>query len=122
MIRASVPILLLALAACGDDEPKGPATPADQTYTVEGTVESLPREGAEHREMSIAHEEIPEFVDREGERVGMHAMSMQFEVSPRVDLEGIEPGDRVRFTFEVRWDEQPMLWITELSEARAAPP
>src|SRR5690606_15958798 len=65
VMRALLPLLLLVLAACGEDAPQGPTTPADQTYTTEGTVESLPREGAERREMSIAHEEIPDFVNRQ---------------------------------------------------------
>ena len=110
---ATIPLCaLLLLGACGDDD--GPATPPDGTYLVEGTVESLPREGAERREISIAHEAIPDFVNREGEEVGMDAMTMQFVVAPDVDLEGIAAGDPVEFTFEVRWNDRPMLYVTRL--------
>lgn len=107
-------LLTVSLPACGDDD--GPETPADGTYLVEGVVETLPREGADRREISIAHEEIPDFVGREGEEVGMEAMTMQFVVAPDVDLEDIAAGDRVEFTFEVRWNDRPMLYITRLHE------
>lgn len=110
-----ISVALLVAVACGDDDHRTPTSPADQTYTVEGQVERLPREGAQIREISIAHEAIPTFVDREGAQVGMEAMTMQFEVAPAVSLDGVAPGDRVRFTFEVRWNARPMLYVTELN-------
>jgi Cu/Ag efflux protein CusF len=109
---------LLLAGACGDEPRARPAVPADATYTAEGRVARLPPESAEIREVSIAHEAIAGFRDREGHTVGMEAMTMQFEVAPDVSFEGIAAGDRIRFTFEVRWESRPMLYVTELSEAR----
>jgi len=115
-MRVMAPVLLLAasLSACGDDD--GPSSPPDGTYQVEGVVETLPREGADRREMSIAHEAIPDFVGRDGDVVGMEAMTMQFVLASDVDLDDVEVGDRIDFTFEVRWDERPMLYVTRLRE------
>ena len=112
-LRPVLALLLLA-NACGDDG-RAPSAPPDATYTAEGRVDRLPRAGADVREVSIAHEAIPGFRDREGDPVGMEAMTMQFEVAPDVSLDGVSAGDRVRFTFEVRWDTRPMLYVTELS-------
>ena len=115
-LRPAAALAMLLLTLGCDDDPAEPSAPADATYSTEGTIERLPREGADRREVSIAHEEIPSFRDREGEPVGMEAMTMQFEVAPAVTLDGIEPGERVRFTFEVRWDSRPMLYVIELTE------
>lgn len=120
---ALVAAVLTALAAalpacsCGDHDADRPTTPADATYEgITGVVEAMPREGADRREISIAHEAIPSFVDREGEEVGMDAMTMQFAVSSDVNLDGVETGDAVSFDFEVRWDDRPMLLVTRLEE------
>lgn len=104
----------LTSAGCGDDD--GPSTPPDGSYDVAGVVESLPRDGADRREMTVAHEEIPDFVGRDGQEVGMEAMTMQFVVAQDVDLEGVAVGDGVDLTFEVRWNDRPMLLITRLEE------
>lgn len=117
MLRVAAAACSLIAAACGDDD-RTPTTPPDQTYTTEGRVERLPRRGAEIRDISIAHEAIPEFRDREGREVGMEAMTMQFEVAEPVSLAGLAPGDRVRFTFEIRWNARPMLYVTEIDEVR----
>lgn len=115
LIALPLALALLAASACGDDD-GGPSTPADATYQTAGVVEALPREGADRPEISIAHEDLPTFVNREGEQVGMQAMTMQFVVGEGVDLEGVEVGDSVSFTFEVRWNARPMLLITRLEE------
>jgi Cu/Ag efflux protein CusF len=105
-------LLGLLAAACGADA--APPGPADQTLTASGTVETLPHEGSDRREIAIAHDAIPDFRDREGAVVGMDAMTMQFELADGISLAGVSPGDRVRFTFEVRWDARPMLYVTAL--------
>ncbi|MFQ5514310.1 MAG: SCO family protein [Myxococcota bacterium] len=79
LIASGLTSLLIAAAACG--------LPAEQTYTVEGTVEGVDRE---HAQIRVAHEAIPGF---------MPAMTMNFDVAPE-RLEGLERGARIRFRLE----------------------
>jgi len=123
--RLAPTILLLAAAlagGCGGDDPGRassvePATPPDGTYTVRAeVVAELDPERPEDRQLRIRHEAVPEFVGFEGEVVGMASMTMPFPVAPGVDLDGVEAGDPVEVTFEVRWEEAPPLRIVELRE------
>lgn len=113
-------VLLGCLAACGGGEPAAPEAeeasgPPDQTYTVRGEVVALPdRERGVERQLRVRHETIPDFVGFEGEVVGMASMVMPFPVAAGVDLEGIEAGDPVEMTFEVRWEGSPPLRVVEL--------
>ena len=108
--------LALATVGCGDSpavDPEGLA-PADQTYTVLGVVTEVPDEHGRSDVVAIHHESIPDFVSSDGEVVGMHSMSMPFEVAEGVDLEVLSPEDPVRFTFEVRWNTSPTLLVTDI--------
>jgi Cu/Ag efflux protein CusF len=78
------------------------AAPA-RRYTVRGEVVRL-----EAGELSIRHEAIPDFVDRSGAAVGMRAMVMPFPVAKGVSLDGIQPGDKVRFRFAMDWERNRM--------------
>lgn len=72
-------------------------------YTVRGEVIRLPIEGAHAAEMVIRHEEIPDFKGAGGDVVGMKAMAMPFPIKQGLSLAGIEPGDKVRFSFAMDW-------------------
>ena len=100
------------------DDMKAPGrTPADATYTTRGVVYQLPE--APGGELVVYHEAVPEFVDRKGERSGMDSMPMPFAVSEEIPLEGIEKGDKVELTFELRWKGAPTLLVTGLTELPA---
>jgi hypothetical protein len=119
---ALLPTLLLAvLLGCGGDgrapAEDEPATPPDQSYSVRGEVVALPDpRRPDDRQLRVRHEAIPDFVGFEGEVVGMASMSMPFPLAAAVDLEGVEPGDPVEMTFEVRWEGSPPIRIVELRE------
>ena len=110
------------LGACGGDRPapaeeEEPATPPDQSYSVRGEVVALPDERRpDDRQLRVRHEAIPDFVGFDGEVVGMASMSMPFPLAAKVDLEGVEPGDPVEMTFEVRWEGTPPIRIVDLEE------
>ena len=120
-------VLLLAVlaAGCGDDGSRTaasaePATEPDGTYTVRAEVVGVPDpERKDDRQLRIHHEAVPDFVGFEGEVVGMASMTMPFPVAGDVDLEGVEEGDPVEVTFEVRWEGSPPLRIVELRELPA---
>ncbi len=105
--------LLAVLAACKKD---APAAEKHDRYTVKGTVKSVT---AAANRVVIAHEEIPSFKDREGQAVGMMAMSMPFAVEKSVDLSNLAPGTRVEFTFETRWKDANPVHIVELKPLAA---
>ena len=100
---------LAGAAVTGCREP----APPPARYTVRGLVKAI---SVEPLELDIHHEAIPEFVTRDGTKTGMASMSMPFGVLDRAALAGIEPGDRARITFEVRWDMRPATQIVAIEE------
>lgn len=96
--------------------------PADQTYTVPGTIQALPVPGDVRQPLKIHHELIPHFVGSDGRVIGMPEMSMPFpDVAPGVDLSSLTVGQRVEFTFEVRWKSEPRSLITRIVPGPEAP-
>ncbi|MEL6328398.1 MAG: copper-binding protein [Planctomycetota bacterium] len=87
-----------------------------QQYAVKGRVTTVPVEGRPALDLMIHHQEIPEFVGKDGEIVGMGEMTMPFpRQAPGVSIASLEPGDPVEFTFRVRWSEGvPTYWISEI--------
>jgi len=116
--------LLLALAcfqgACDSDGDKSRQGPADsplgdgQTYTVRGRVDVV-----SPGELSVHHEAIPTFINRQGKSAGMVSMQMPFAVSDRVDVVGVHVGDLVEIDVLTRWSARPPLQIVRL---RKLPP
>jgi len=127
-LAAALLCLTLAAAGCGGSGSAGraqadePAEPPDQTYTVRGEVAGMPREGDELRQIRIHHEPLPDFVGFEGKVVGMASMTMPFPLADAVDVGGIEDGDKVEMTFEVRWEGSPPLRVVKIEELPADTP
>lgn len=96
-----------------------PTTPPDQTYTTRGRIESLP--GATAREvLAIHHEAIPDFINKRGEKSGMVEMIMDFRhAKPDVKFDGLQVGDAVEFTWEVRWASEPRTLIITIRKLPA---
>ena len=69
--------------------------------------------------MMIQHEAIKDFKNPDGEVIGMMSMTMPFPVGPGVSLEGIQPGDTVQFTFELRWKGKPPFQLTSIQKLPA---
>ena len=117
MRRGALALGLLGAAAvagaiaCGRQEK---LAPADATYSTRGQVVEVPRDA--NGELSVHHESVADFKDRDGKPSHMDSMSMPFAVAPDVSLAGIAPGDKVAMTFEVRWDSLPTLRVVKLSE------
>lgn len=111
-------LLLTALAgACAPAaEETEPATEPDQVYTVRGEIAGVPQGPGELRQLRVRHESVPDFVDSEGEVVGMASMTMPFPVAESVDVDDLAPGDKVEMTFEVRWDGDQPLRVVEVEE------
>lgn len=102
-------LLAAGFSACG----KAPPQPA-QVYESRGIVRQLPATNAPKPEVYIQHEAIDEFVDHDGNVVGMESMAMPFPVAKIDDLEGLAVGDKIAFSFEVRWEGGHPLRLTEL--------
>ncbi len=104
---AALGAALLAIAGCGSGREAAPA-PAEKpapespvyTYTIRGIVTELPK--PDGHEIWILHEAVPDFRGADGSVVGMDAMKMPFDLDEGVSLDGIEVGDKVRFTLEIR--------------------
>lgn len=103
----------LLAAACGRQE----LPPPDATYEVRGQVLQLP--AGRGGELTVHHETVADFRDRQGEPSPMESMSMPFAVAPAVSLADVAPGDKVEMTFEVRWRHMPTLRVVALRELPA---
>ncbi len=80
-----------------------PQTPADQTYTTRGRIDQLPSTDGS-RILIIHHEDIPHFVNRAGNTVGMKSHAMEFpSVAPGLLPRSLNVGSLVDFDFQVRW-------------------
>ncbi len=110
-----VGLLAVAVAVGGAACRKEQAiAPADATYATRGQVIEVPKDAK--GELSVHHEAVPDFRDREGKPSHMDSMSMPFAVAPEVSLAGVAPGDKVEIAFEVRWNSQPTLLVVKLDE------
>lgn len=113
-------LLALGAGACSPAvEEAEPASEPDQVYSVRGEVMGLPQGPGELRQIRVRHESVPDFVDSEGQVVGMASMTMPFPVAESVDVDDIEPGDKIEMTFEVRWSEGSPLRVVEVEELPA---
>jgi Cu/Ag efflux protein CusF len=110
-IRSITPALAcvcaLACSSSADDVGR-----PDAVYRVRGQVVSQDGTGADAR-VSIAHEAIASFKDRDGKPGRMPAMTMAFGIGPDVPALKLTPGSRWQLTFEVRWSREPVLLITQ---------
>jgi Cu/Ag efflux protein CusF len=90
------------------------ADPADQKYTTRAVVVALPED---RQPLMLHHEEIPEFVGKAGEVVGMKEMVMPFEqVAAGVSLADLAAGDKIELDFEVRWKQRPRTLVTRIEK------
>jgi Cu/Ag efflux protein CusF len=98
-----------AVLACtaGSDKPDG-------HYHARGVVVARSGE-AGNRELSIHHEALANFADRDNRRTTMESMTMIFGLDPRIAAD-LQVGDKVAFEFDVRWSKRPVLSITKLSK------
>ncbi len=88
---------------------------------MRGEIVRLPAPGS--REITLRHEAVPEFRDEAGKVVGMEAMTMPFTLAalvPRAALDGLQAGDRVAFTLEMRWRDPRA--FAEISRITKLPP
>lgn len=102
----------------GKMEVVAPSTPAEHTYSTRGRITGLPASGQLY--LRVHHEDIPDFVDRKGERIGMNEMDMEFPwITPGASLRGLSVGDAVGLTFEVRWNSDPLTLVTRINRLPA---
>ncbi|MFI4917329.1 MAG: hypothetical protein ACIAS6_12590 [Phycisphaerales bacterium JB060] len=115
LLAAGLVVCTLSLLACEAEQDEAPAAP-DARYTTQGRVYSLPDPASPASEFKIHHEAIPNFVNGQGEVVGMNSHPMSFpRVAEGIDIDSLEVGQPVRFTFDVTWGEAAPTWtITEL--------
>ena len=118
--QSTAPTPLGQPSAMGRIEVVSPTTPAEHTFVTKGRVEGLPARGAIY--FSIHHEEIPDFVYPDG-TLGMKEMIMEMPVfAPGVSLEGLDVGDVVEMTFEMRYRSEPQMIVVGLRKLPADTP
>ncbi len=100
LIPGCVPLVALLVACSGGGEE---ADSEPDVYSVRGIVRQVPADPRPGGELFIHHEAIPDFRDEDGAVVGMDSMAMPFPVAEETELGSLAAGDRIRFSFEVRW-------------------
>lgn len=116
LLAAGLVVSCLNMLACEREQDAATATP-DARYTTQGRVAMKKTPDSPASEFQIFHESIPNFVNGEGEVVGMNAHQMPFpRVAEGIDIDALEVGQPVRFTFDVTWNDAgtPTWIITEL--------
>jgi hypothetical protein len=99
-------------------EPTAATGPAEATYTLRGRISALPN--PPKSALVIHHEELPDFADADGNKIGMDEMEMQFPfLGAGVSLDGLAPGDLVEAVMEMRYKGQPRFLITSIKELPA---
>ena len=107
--------LTVPLTGCGSEETQTAAPVA--SYTTQGRVAMKKTPDSPASEFQIFHESIPNFVNGQGEVIGMNAHQMSFPaVAEDIDVDALQIGQPVRFTFEVTYPDpsRPDWIITEL--------
>src|ERR1700753_191003 len=107
-LRLTLPALLgllalpapLVIGACG---PSPPPVCKGHVYALRGRVEAVSPPGGGPRLLTVHHESVDAFIDRQGKTVAMDAMTMPFPVSGRVPLAGVAAGDVVAMSLCVDW-------------------
>jgi Cu/Ag efflux protein CusF len=97
-------VLSFVLSACGGDK-------ADGVYHSRGVIAAISGSGSE-AEVSIHHEAIARFKDRDGVASTMRSMTMIFGIPPSVTSEAMRIGEPIAFDFEVHWESRPTLQLT----------
>lgn len=110
LLAAGLVLTSLSLLACGEQAP----TP-DARYTTQGRVYSVRTPDSPASEFKIFHEAIPNFMNAQGQVVGMPSHPMTFpRAADGIDLDSLEVGQAVHFTFDVTWQPTATWIITEL--------
>ncbi|HEV7517538.1 MAG TPA: hypothetical protein VGR07_14650 [Thermoanaerobaculia bacterium] len=105
--------VLAPLAGCSRG---GGRNVGGRDYTVRGKVAQLPEPGNPASGFAVAHQAIDDFVDRQGEVVGMDPMTMTFALGPKVSLAGIAIEDLVELTLHVDWSATPPVRVTSVKK------
>jgi Cu/Ag efflux protein CusF len=92
--------------------------PPVRRYHVRGIVREVSGKGDELR-VTIHHERVLGFEDRDGDRSDMASMKMNFGVTKAVPEASLAPGQKLAFDFDVRWNETPTLLLVR---AQTLPP
>jgi hypothetical protein len=105
----------LALLAGGLQSACAPrAACSGRSYHLRGEVVGAAAPGGAARLLTLRHEPVDDFADRQGKVVGMDYMTMSFPVARRVPLAGIGAGDVVAITLCVDWQADPEVAVTAL--------
>ena len=111
--RAALLALSLLVGCRGGSDAGGPAAgPGARRYTVRAEVVALPRPQSRPPQLTVRHEAIPGFVDREGATVGMPSMVMPLDLGPGASAGGLVPGDKVELVLAVDWG-RPLVQIEQ---------
>ena len=102
---------LLALG-CGASEE------ATTSYHTRGLIQDISGSGPDLR-VTIHHEAVPSFKDRDGKASPMSSMSMIFGLADAIQPSALSVGQKLELDFDVRFSKTPPLLISRLKQLPA---
>lgn len=117
-LTALIALSLAVTGACSKKEGSendAPAAKPSHTYQGRGIVRGV-RLDKDKTTLSIQHEAIPDWVNRQGQAVGMMSMTMEFEAAPSLDVGAVKTGDKIAFGIAVYYGDGSRLEITSLEK------
>jgi Cu/Ag efflux protein CusF len=116
---AAVPAPIVAAVVATDAGGNEALPVRANRYTVQGIVRSAPAANKAGKTITILHQAIPTFKNRDGEETGMMSMAMPFQVAAEAGELPLSVGDKVEFTFDVDWDAQNPTTIVKITKLSA---
>jgi Copper binding periplasmic protein CusF len=113
---ASLIALLCLVWMGGPGQMAATSAPPEYAYTVRGRIVSLPAPTQPGSGLNIQHEAIPDWVNPQGEKIGMGTMIMPFTPAPGTNISALSPGDLVQFRLEVRWNPPRFARILQIDK------
>lgn len=89
---------------------------APETYVIRGQIAALPKADDARSSLAIRHEAIDDFKGVGGEIWGMDSMTMPFDVSDDLPLDGFAVDDKVQFTLVIDWFGDPAQEVTSIEK------
>ena len=107
LFRLCVASIVLLATACSSGED------APISYHLRGVVKDVAGTGPDAR-VTIHHEAMPHFKDRDGHDAPMASMTMNFGFVSSIAATRFVVNDKIAFDFDVRFSQTPPLLITQL--------
>jgi len=115
--------LPITLSGCSKSDPAPAPAPVEELSAPDiypdllAQIQQIPIENDPSTALRLHHQSMPTFKDSTGKVIGMRSMTMEFPLADGLSLAGLRIDDKVRFTFEVVWNDSIPSWaVTKIEK------